>query len=350
MLYLARLVDAMQGRTFRGLSACAALCVTLSASRQLHAQEQGPTLLSYAAPHGCPGVAEFQRSVQRRSTRVRFVDRGVHDRELSIAIRNEGESTHGELRLVEGNGRVSQRSVRFTGCAEAVEGLALIAVVSLDPQALLEPEKPREAAAAPVAPVAPVLPAGKAQATPKRDSALESHPPKTSVAFGGVFNVAPSVLPATALGGSLFLDVAAGFGSWYAPLFRLATSHVERRGLSASDGAEANFTLTLMTASACPVRLSSGFLELRPCAFMSGGALYAWGSKTTNLQRRTRPYGALGGSVLLLARASQAIDIVADLAVGASLLRDSFGFDRDQPWQTPRIYLSSGIGARFVFR
>jgi hypothetical protein len=78
--------------------------------------------------------------------------------------------------------------------------------------------------------------------------------------------------------------------------------------------------------------------------------LYAWGSETTNLQQRTRPYGALGGSALLLAHASQAVDIVADLAVGATLLRDSFGFEEDQPWQTPGLYLSSGIGARFVFR
>jgi hypothetical protein len=154
-------------------------------------------------------------------------------------------------------------------------------------------------------------------------------------------------LPATALGGSLFLDVASRSQSGFAPLFRAAISHVERRGLS-SDGAEANFTLTLATLSVCPLRVAGGFLVLRPCAFVNGGALHAWGSETTNLQQRTRPYGALGGSVLLFARLSQAIDIVGDFSVGASLLRDTFGFGQAQPWQTPALYLSTGIGIRFA--
>ena len=323
------------------------LGVALLGSRPLRAQELGPTLLSFRAPEGCPAVADFQRSVQRRSARVRFVDAGPHDRELSIAVRQEGEVTHGELRLLERDGSLRRRNVRFTTCSEAVEGLALIAVVSLDPQALLQPDKPAEpvepAAAAPA--LAP--PAIQTKAPSKRDSVSAAQQSKIQLALGGEFKLAFRALPATALGGSLFLDIASRSESWLAPLFRATISHVQRRGLEGDD-AEANFTLTLATVSACPLRLAGGWLVLRPCAFASGGALHAWGSESTNLQQRTRPYGAVGGSVLLFVRASQKFEIVGDFSAGATLLRDSFGFEQDH-WKTPALYLSSGIGARFVF-
>lgn len=367
MLYSSRLVDAMHVRTVRCFIAGVVLSAALLRASALCAQESEQTLLVYRANEGCPAVADFQRSVLRRSRRVRFVEQGPHVRELSIVIRKEGLATRGELRLVEGDGRVSQRSVRFTTCAEAVEGLALIALVSLDPHALLESNDaehdpapaPGDVAPAPPAPTTPpkkvTPPTPATNVTPKRDATEKDSPPtpqsaqKTRVALGAAFNVAPSALPETALGGSAFLDFALPASSYFAPLFRLALSHVERRGLSSADGAEANFTLTLATGSVCPLRLAGGVLEFRPCGFASGGVLYASGAQTTNLQQRTRPYGAVGGAALVAVRASQAFDIVADLAVGATLLRDTFGFEQDQPWQTPALYLSSGIGARFVF-
>lgn len=347
----------MQRRTVRGLSASAVLSLALLSAQRLRAQDSGPTLLVYRAADGCPAVAEFQRSVQRRSTRVRFVEQGPHDRELSISMRTEGEATQGELRLVERDGRVSQRSVRFTSCAEAVEGLALIAVVSLDPRALLEskeshPDVLSEPADAqgktPATPVSPAKAAPKPDST-AQDAAPAARPTKARFALGAAFDVAPSALPEAALGASLFADLALPAPSRFAPLFRLAVSHVERRGLSSPDGPEANFTLTLATVSACPLRLAGGAWEFRPCGFASGGALHAWGSQTSNLQQRTRPYGAAGGSLLLAVSASQTIDMIADLSVGATLLRDSFGFEQEQSWKTPALYLSSRLGARFVF-
>jgi hypothetical protein len=340
----------MRCRYCRRLSVCAVLGGALLGSRPLCAQELGPTLLSYRAPEGCPGAAEFSGSVRRRSARVRLVDEGAHDRELSISMRKDGDFTIGELRLTERDGSLRQRNVRFTTCAEAVEGLALIAVVSLDPQALLQPEKPATAVALPV----PQPPAAPMQAPPKGERGPAVQPSKAQLALGGELSVAFRALPAPALGGALFVDIASGAATGFAPLVRAAISHVQRRGLSSGE-AEANFTLSLISVSVCPFRLTGGFLVLRPCAFVSGGALYAWGSDSaggsdsTNLQQHTRPYGAFGGSLLLFVPVSQTVEIVADLALGATMLRDTFGFDQDQPWKTPALYLSSGLGLRFVF-
>jgi len=344
-------------RGWRSWNVGAVLVVALFMTCRSGAQELGPTLLSYRVPEGCPTAADFQRSVQSRSARVRFVEQGAHDRELSIAMHKDGDFMIGALRLIEGDGSLRKRNVRFSTCAEAVEGLALIAVVSLDPQALLRPQEAQQSTASPapaasaptVASASAAAPVRVPPAQPKQAPVPLRRPTKLRLALGGEFNWAPFALPATALGGTLFADFASRSESALAPLFRAAISHVERRGLSAGAAADANFTLTLATLSACPLHFAGGGLALRPCAFVSGGALYAWGSGTTNPEHSSRPYGALGGSVLVFAHASQAIDIVADLAVGGSLLRDRFGIAGAEPWRTPALYLSTGIGTRFVF-
>ena len=345
------LVDAMLGRWCRGLSACATVSLVLFGTRWVGAQELGPTLLSYRAPEGCPEVADFQRSVQRRSAHVRFVDEGSHDRELSIVLRRDGDYTNGELRIIERDGSLRQRSVRFTTCSEAVEGLALITLVSLDPQALTQTDKPAEPP--PVQTPATKPPATPPKPQPKREPIPRAREAGMRVALGGELQAGVRALPASALGGALFVDFASSSQSWFTPLFRVGLSHVERRGLSdvGSGDARANFALTMATVSACPLRLSGGALTLRPCAFLGGGVLKAWGSGSDamNLQQRTRPFAAWGGSALVFLRASQTVELVGDIALGATVLADTFGFENDRVWKTPALYLSSGVGVRFVF-
>jgi hypothetical protein len=342
----------MLGRLSRGLTAAAALGVVLLVPSALRAQDLGPILLSYRASAGCPEVAEFQRSVQRRSSRIRFVDEGTHDRELSIALSVERNFTKGELRLLERDGRLRQRSVRFTTCAEAVEGLALITAVSLDPQALFEPAAPADPAkAAPASAKSPPPVSTRKAPIPNTASPAPVREPRIEVGIGGEINAAFRALPASALGGTLFLDVASGSRAWLTPLVRLSVSHAQRRGLSDAAGSnfKANFALTLATLSGCPARIGVGILVFRPCLFASAGALRAWGSNSPIAQGRTRQYWVWGGSGLVLVRAAQSIEIVGDILLGANLIRDQFGFERAQSWKTPALYLSSGVGLRFVF-
>jgi len=361
------LVDGIIERLNRRLTACAVLSALLVCASELHADELGPTLLSYRAVDGCPEVLEFQRSVQRRSSRIRFVDEGSHDRELSIVLRKEGDFTSGELRLIERDGTLRQRNVRFTTCAEAVEGLALITAVSLDPEALLQPAPTARVEPTPAPAPTPAAP----QPAPRKIQKARPAAPASTIeaAVGAEFNAAFRALPSTAIGGALFVDILSTSRSFLAPSFRGALSHVERRGI-AEGGSETNFTLTLLTVSACPLRVGDGALVLRPCAFASGGALHAWGSSSAGSssagsssagsssagsssespQTRTRPYLAWGGSAQVFLRTSQTIEIVADIGIGSTLIRDRFVFEQAQFWKTPALYLSSGLGLRFVFR
>jgi hypothetical protein len=344
MLKCSGLVDAMAGRLRHGLVAGAVASTALLTASALLADELVRIGLSYRAAEGCPEAATFRRAVERRSSQVRFVGVGSGQRELEIALRTEGDATVGELRLTEPDGSVRQRSVSFGSCAEAVEGLALITAVSLDPQASLAAES--ETRPAPVARPAPEAPPPQRprRAVPaSRGRAFEA-------GLGVELDASFNALAATALGGALSVDVASTSDAWFAPLLRGTFSHLELRGVS-QGGGEASFSLTLATLAGCPVRLGSSWLSLRPCAFASGGALHAWGSGSTpDAQARTRPYWSWGGSLLLLVRATQTVDIVSNLGVGSPLVRDQFRFDADPFWRTPTVYVFSGIGARFVLR
>jgi hypothetical protein len=354
------LVDAKVARLSRGLAACAVLCAVALAPGVAHAQELHPVLLAYKAHVDCPLVGDFQRSVQRRSTRIHFVDEGTHDRELSIFLRRDGDFTIGELRLIEANGTLRQRSVRFATCADAVEGLALIATVSLDPQALLEAPAP-----VPETPPSSPKPTKPPLARPPR---VEPNPPPTppetsgfELKAGAEFSTYLHALPKPAFGATVFVDGGSGSRHWFAPTFTLASTHVERLGIATGPAdpiSRANFALTLFTLSACPLRIGGEVVVFRPCAALSGGVLRAWGTETKDPQPATRNYWSWGGVGTLSVRLGEVAEIVGDAGVGVTLIRDTFTFgdcrngpnapDCTPAGKTQPLYISTGLGFRLL--
>jgi hypothetical protein len=348
------LVAATLARRRRRFGALAALCAPLLTSKLARAQAQEPTLLVYRAAADCPAVGDFQRSVERRSARIHFVDEGSHARELSIFLRKEGDLTIGELRLIEENGNLRQRSVRFPSCADAVEGLALIATVSLDPQALLEnpapvPEKPPEPPPRPPAPPPPA-PVASPKPPPKRGavaSALE-------VGLGAEANAFFHAFPQTAFGGSAFVDVGSSSRHWFAPEFRGALTYVQRNGvLGDIEDGTADVKLALLTVFGCPLKIGEKTVIFRPCAFVSGGGLHTRGTSMKLNTATTHPQISWGGSALLAVHVVEHFEIVGDASVGVNAIRDHFGFTGGPTpfataWSTPAVYLSTGLGFRLL--
>jgi hypothetical protein len=343
-----------------GLAVGAGLCAELLVSRRACAQDLHPTLLAYKASADCPLVGDFQRSVQRRSARIHFVDEGSHERELAIVLRKNGDFTVGELRLIEANGTLRQRSVRFTTCAEAVDGLALIATVSLDPQALLESPGPVPQTSSP-APAPP--PAQPAHAEPaRRPAASPPAPPvprkgaPTDAKVGVDFNAYFNALPKAAIGGSIVLDLESNSRHLFAPTFLVSATRVERLGIhevvqppgGGRDIFDANFALSLLALSVCPLRIGGDVLVFRPCAFASGGLLSAWATETARAQSNTRGYASWGGAGMLSIRLGEVVEIVGDAGVGLTLIRDQFGFEAVTFWTTPVPYVLTGLGFRLA--
>jgi len=359
------LFDAKVARLSRGLAACAVLCACALTAGQAHAEDLHPTLLAYKAPADCPPVGDFQRSVQRRSTRIHFVDEGSHERELWVFLHKEGDFTVGELRLIEQNGSLRQRSVRFTTCAEAVEGLALIATVSLDPEALLSGVHPvpetSPAEPAKTAPPPRKTPRPRAKAPPLPPP----EPPQESSEFEAKVGLEASVLfralpKAAAFGGTAFGELGSSSRYLIAPVFSLAFTHARRYDIAgdSSDAiSRANFALTLFTLSGCPLRIGGNIVVFRPCARVSGGVLRAWGTETNQPQTATRNYWSWGGAGVLSVRVSELVEIVGDAGVGVNLIRDTFTFGRcaspsdcTQVGKTPPLYISTGLGFRLAWR
>jgi hypothetical protein len=358
------LFDAKVARLSRGLAACAVLCTFVLSAARAQAEDLHPTLLAYKAPADCPPVGDFQRSVQRRSSRIHFVDEGSHERELWVFLHKEGDFTVGELRLIEQNGSLRQRSVRFTTCGEAVEGLALIATVSLDPEALLSGAHPvPETSAAEPAKTPPPAARAPRRRPPAPRPPPPPEPPEESSAVEVKVGLEPSVLfravpKASAFGGTAFLDVGSSSRHLFAPVFSGAITHVERLGIAGDSGdaiSRANFALTLVTLSGCPLRIGGNVVAFRPCARAAGGALRAWGTDTNQPQAATRNYWSWGGAGVLSAQLSELVEIVGDAGVGVNLIRDTFTFGRctnpkdcTQVGKTPPLYISTGLGLRLL--
>ncbi len=356
----------MVARLSRGLAASAVLCALVCSASGARAEDQGPTLLAYTAPADCPAVGDFQRSVQRRSTRIHFVDEGSHERELSIYLRKEGDYTIGELRLIEENGTLRQRSVRFNTCAEAVEGLALIATVSLDPEALLAAPGPATTPApsagtptpAPTSspPPSRSLPTGQEPTQPTRPSPSTRDPSGLEIDIGAEFNVYFNALPKPAIGGSAFVDIGAASRHLFSPLIHAAISHVEQLGFrpslpsdSPELGAEANFALTLVTLAGCPLRIGNATLVFRPCVVGSLGNLRSWITQTASTSS-DHFYASSGGSGILTIRLGELVEILGDASVGEAAPPNSFAFKSSSEtvlfWTTRGLYISTGLGFR----
>jgi hypothetical protein len=333
-----------------GFAASIALCAVTLAGRA-QAEDLQPTLLVYKAPADCPLVGDFQSSVERRSSRIHFVDEGSHDRELSIFLHKDGDFTVGELRLIEQNGTLRQRSVRFTTCAEAVEGLALIATVSLDPEALVQEPKPVPATPPEATPPAPK----PALIEPRRPAPTPApaHEEKiiAQTDIGAEANAFFRALPETAFGASFFVDVSSSSRHLFSPSIRGAISYAERLGVSGDGDTKADVKFALFSVLGCPLRIGENVVIFRPCASFSGGALYTRGLDTPTPNPSYSPQFSGGGSAVLSVHLSEALELAADAGVGVTFIRDRFGFNDaslhfHQSWQTQALYISTGLGFR----
>jgi hypothetical protein len=280
------------------------------------------------------------------------VDEGSHDRELSIFLHQDGESTVGELRLIERNGTLRQRSVRFPTCAEAVEGLALIATVSLDPQALLEEPKPVPETA-PEAPQATPKPTAPPPRTP---APTPTQPPKApreresslQTSFGAEGNAFIDVFPKPALGASLFVDLGSSSRHWFAPSIRGAITFAQPLAVELPGETKAETKLALFSLLACPLKIGGNVVIFRPCAALSGGTVYTRGIDTVNPNPSYRPQFSWGASGVFDVQLSDDFALVAEVGGAVTSVRDRFGFDSPQgftiAWETPPAYVTTGLG------
>lgn len=154
--------------------------------------------LSFQAPAGCPGRTEFVAAVERRGGSF---DAQRGKLRLDVVIAPAGARFTGSLR-VERNGILSTpRSVQDSGCAEVVDGLAVVAAIALREQREAE-SPPTPAAPAPV--VAPGSPSSGGSA------AAQPEPSRADAAPSNQLAGEPTRLRGTSFGTPVAVDVPAG--------------------------------------------------------------------------------------------------------------------------------------------
>jgi hypothetical protein len=303
------------------------------------------TRFEFHAPDGCSSAEDFSARVRRRSARIRLVTDAAAQRSLVVEIQQPGPTgaLRGTVKVVEPDGATRTRQLKAASCEEAVEGLSLIATVTLDPDALLgepQPEpKPAPPAPKPAPPKPP--PAPPPPPTSRRGSYRFS--------FGLEASALLHVAPEPAFGGSVFAAFELQPGSLFATFVRLSVTHAERRGVEAPGG-QAGFAYTLPALDLCPVRLGPKALALRPCGFVSAGVLEVWGNGTPFDETHQRFYGAAGAALLAQLRLSEAVEIVADGHALLPFRRDEYGFDGVRFFTTPTPGFSTGVGVAGGFQ
>jgi hypothetical protein len=318
-----------------------AVCVSVSAQSSTAAPAADPvaTRFQLHSPAGCGSAEEFVAKVQRRSARIRLLPEAPAARSLIVEIQppDAAGALNGTVTVVEPDGATRSRQLKAKSCDEAMEGLSLIATVTLDPEALLS--EPTEEEALPPPPVvpAPVVPAPVVK--PAASPAAARYRVSVALEASALFEASPE----PALGGSAAVAFEARPGQVWSPLVRFSLLHTERRGLAQRVG-DANFAFTVPALELCPVRLGPTPLAVRPCAFGAIGLLKVWGSEAYEKEAHARPWGSAGASMLLAMRLSKVLEIIVDGRAGLALLRDEFAFDEVVFFKPRPLLFSAGVG------
>ncbi len=346
-------------------------------------QPDGPTRvhLAFKAPGTCANSSEFERRVKQRSDRIAFVNQAPYAGSAKVALEPSGDTVRVRLSWTREGDSATGREFKAASCSEALDAAALVIAISFDPSAPEDPselspgdpgDEPGESAAPGVdeapspsgasEPAAsgstntPAPPESRPLALPIADAgaperrAVDPADSEASVVFGSsaLIQGIHGVAPVTMTGAGLSLELAIGAG-WLAPRVRLEGVHYFGVTYATYDG-DARFELDSLELTACPFRLGSERVWLRPCAALTGGRLVASGRETLSPSSHTRALWIVGGAFALGFRPASRLLVSADLGVGAPVTRDSFQFAPDEFHRVSSVVVSGSLGIGVEFR
>jgi hypothetical protein len=278
--------------------------LTTTAIVSLAAAEGAKTTfhVHYYAPSACPNVDWFASRVRARTSLASFADAGT---ELDVHVTHGASKTTAgsfRARLVtsDAEGHVLERELEDESCDVAVDGLALVLALSVDPNAkasvepsssVVEPSSSAStiASTAPSTSPPPATTASTAIATSPSSNAADT---EISASFAAVTAIAPDV----ALGGEIEAMRAWRTDGPIAPAIGIAAQYVATS--VGSRDAEAKFQRAIGRVDACPLRLSfdatSNVFAFRACASIEAGVLRGEGVTVDVPGSATRAWLAFG--------------------------------------------------------
>ena len=252
--------------------------------------------LDIQAPATCATREALMARVLARAPRIRFTD----GRDATIALRATVQPTSrgptvAELVVFPAGKPRTTRRLTAKSCAEALDALALVIAIALDPtsespgaiDAGSDSSGADRAGSKPSVPEASSrAPAAESFAAESKETAPEVRPPRSpswppspspprarvaryafGVTAGALFGPAPRALPAV----GAFVNAEVDRGSVWSPALELSARHGTRDRL-VEPGGTAEFALDTLTVDLCPLRLRASALQARPCGAVLGGA------------------------------------------------------------------------------
>ena len=303
--------------------------------------------LDYSAPASCPDAQAFRQQVLGRTKRVSFAEpAATGPLAWSIKIAETSGGSRGTLRV---SGEVPsklERSVKAASCEQVVDALALVAALSVDPDASLTPrEKPRPPAPPP--PAAP--PPAPAPGPPNTAQRAPADTHATKLLVGLTLTGRSGIAPRLAWAPRPFVGVSFRSPSGYT--WGLLLSAMQVRGSASVDVGRADFTWTLGRLEVFPVRASFGNWCLEPALFFEAGQLRARGVAVTAAQELRRPLFSAGALSRLSLLAFDRLLLEVEGGPIVPLLRDRFYlFENTTVFRVPAVtgYIGAGVGVQFL--
>ena len=357
-----------------GVVAAAPLPAAAQRGAAPHASEADAASASLelqAAPE-CATRAGVIARVATRSPRIKFVAGAAATATLRVTVAGPRGAVAGELAVARPAGKHFVRRIVAPTCAEAVDALALIIAITLDPAhakaepapttidggagstppASTPPDSPARSAVPepaspppPLPPPPPFVPAAAAEET----AAIAPAPRAKSwfaagVAAHAIAGPAPRPMPGAAVHVSAGIDR----GSIWSPAARLAFAHTRAGGLD-QPGGTADFALDAATVDACPVSLEVASFAARACAAVTAARLTAQGGNTYSPRSRQRPFVAAGASLIAALGLGRRFQVDVRVAGGVPIIRDSFQFTPEVFYRVASVTLELDLGLSMRF-
>jgi hypothetical protein len=337
--------------------------------------------LEYRAFSGCDDATQFLAALRARAPRVRIATPDEDARSFTIEITSGTPNTRARLTIREPSGAKTVRELVAKDCREAVDAIALVAALAVDPQALGtqnpapsakndaptkgdtagsasdrgDPEKGRAAQSAEPDRAAPGGAMNSATSSrAERVAAAPSRDERTATAtsFGWAASVAMAarsgLAPEWFLGGRVGIAVESR-AALFSPSFRLWGEYAPRTTFAVQGGNVA-FSYAGAMLEICPMnlRIADGF-RARPCLLGDLGMVRASGLDVPNPRSADRLRIAFGAQARFEWMLSRRIGI--DLALGCTfpIRRDRYRFDPLLVYEPPAGGLTASAGASLHF-
>jgi hypothetical protein len=326
--------------------------IAVLALRSITARAE-PIAVRYEAPPSCPDAAAFVGQITARTSRFEQARPGDAARSFAVEVIEDGAEARGRLTIRERDGTTSSREVPKAACAEVVAALALIAAITIDPEARTDAPPPAPAAppSAPARP-APAAPPRTSSPAPPATPRTTPSPARLRPGAGAHFAIASAVAPDIALGFEGFAELRLDRASVLSPSVRLSAIYAQSGATENSVGA-ARFRWIAGRLGVCPLRFPSpraARAGVSPCAVIDAGALVAAGERALDARTETRAWFAPGlvGRAELVAFDLLFLEAEGGVTIPLPSYRFYFG-PRTTIFEVPRAGAIAAVGAGLRF-